>query len=668
MPEGKSYSIAIIARLWSQESGIERASLENTLLRWAADYMVRRNRPAPDMDAEAPLGEWRPPIVHREFPLDRAAIEAFCKEQGLKPPEFWTKATPETRVRARQSLAAESTREARAFAPPAAAEAEAPLISLRTVALGTLGLAASGVLGYVAFNGFLKDPMPPAEPVAEVTLPLNEAKPVAWVGGSTPDLSPIPKDSGLEAMGDGSVEVARAGSAIRAQDAPSGAGRSQDVPLASTPLVAIVAPAPAPAAERAEDLEPAPASRARFEAGTARPAEVQGTLVAEPVSAALASSAVSRTISAADVGIEAASEREIAQVAAVPARSVSLDPPSVSAVDASLVPPAETESAASATSLPESARLLASVEPSARGGVEDDPASAPQVEATAVTAEEPFQGGDRDTVVRLQRALSSAGLYEGAIDGLLGPRSRQALRDLVEEHDIPAVATIDTAFVEQVEGVTRQGQPAPEAAPSDEPAVPVTLPRGASGRDYAVAALKAQKAGQYETAITLYTRAIESKTLPLKAVAHAYNNRAAAWRQRGDPSRALRDYSRAIQILGRYPEAFFNRGAVQLSMGRPEAAVRDFSAAIRIRPGYLKAYAARAKAQEALRQYDQAIADYTEIIRINPGAQRAYIERGRLYGLVGLDALAREDEQTARRLATQSRNDTSLDQPDGTKG
>ncbi len=51
--------------------------------------------------------------------------------------------------------------------------------------------------------------------------------------------------------------------------------------------------------------------------------------------------------------------------------------------------------------------------------------------------------GDARLVVEVQRQLARAGYYHGAIDGILGPETRRAIRAYERDHKMPAYGVID---------------------------------------------------------------------------------------------------------------------------------------------------------------------------------------------------------------------------------
>jgi len=48
-----------------------------------------------------------------------------------------------------------------------------------------------------------------------------------------------------------------------------------------------------------------------------------------------------------------------------------------------------------------------------------------------------------NTVVEVQRRLARAGYYHGAIDGIMGPQTRRAIRAYERDHNMPAYGLID---------------------------------------------------------------------------------------------------------------------------------------------------------------------------------------------------------------------------------
>ena len=63
-----------------------------------------------------------------------------------------------------------------------------------------------------------------------------------------------------------------------------------------------------------------------------------------------------------------------------------------------------------------------------------------------------------------------------------------------------------------------------------------------------------------------------------------YNNRGAAYGEKGQYDQAISDFNRAIEINQRYTMAYNNRGIVYRLKGRYDQAISDFNKAIGINP------------------------------------------------------------------------------------
>jgi tetratricopeptide (TPR) repeat protein len=149
-----------------------------------------------------------------------------------------------------------------------------------------------------------------------------------------------------------------------------------------------------------------------------------------------------------------------------------------------------------------------------------------------------------------------------------------------------------------------------------------------------------------------------------------------------DISDIVEDYTKAVRIKPRYPEAFFQRGIARISLSAVyyarsfavvkaeftdyekiiREAIRDFTKAIEQKPDFAEAYFYRAEAimnqfpasprlndegnkmkdyyRESLRE---CIEDVSRAIDLKPDYARAYGERGRLEHLLGDETGANED-------------------------
>jgi tetratricopeptide (TPR) repeat protein len=135
--------------------------------------------------------------------------------------------------------------------------------------------------------------------------------------------------------------------------------------------------------------------------------------------------------------------------------------------------------------------------------------------------------------------------------------------------------------------------------------------------------------GSVDAAITLYTEALEDKTLSNDRRATILNDRGVAYSRRQNYKEAIDDFNRAIQLYPEYPAVYNNRGNVLLGLGAVREAIKDFDRALLLAPGYAAAYSNRAGAYMKLGQIEQAIAGYTKAIQLTPTSPAALSGRGR---------------------------------------
>lgn len=182
-----------------------------------------------------------------------------------------------------------------------------------------------------------------------------------------------------------------------------------------------------------------------------------------------------------------------------------------------------------------------------------------------------------------------------------------------------------------------------------------TLGRSQRALVYLARANCYERLGDFGRAIQDYTAAIEAR--PLRT---AYLLRGVAyWTIRSD--RALEDYEHALETpatdLDRqvmdYPEAapYYVRGTCQvLSQGEPTLAVQDLGRAIELVPKDYYSHLNRGHCFRAMGRFDEALRDFYTCIEIDPRRGEAYNNRGGVYRCMGEFGLAHADYARAIKL------------------
>lgn len=123
----------------------------------------------------------------------------------------------------------------------------------------------------------------------------------------------------------------------------------------------------------------------------------------------------------------------------------------------------------------------------------------------------------------------------------------------------------------------------------------------------------------YSRAIADYTSAIN-----LGAKANRYDNRGLAYHKVHDYDRAIADYTMALKIDPRFAASYFNRAlAYRDGKNDHNRAIADFSKVIDLEPRDVGAYVARGNTWERMGNQQKAIADFKQALSIEPTHQGA---------------------------------------------
>ncbi|MDP9137436.1 MAG: tetratricopeptide repeat protein, partial [Pseudomonadota bacterium] len=150
----------------------------------------------------------------------------------------------------------------------------------------------------------------------------------------------------------------------------------------------------------------------------------------------------------------------------------------------------------------------------------------------------------------------------------------------------------------------------------------------------------ALSAGDGEAAVSLFTKAIQSRSLGDVELASVLINRGLAFQTRTQYQKAVDDYSAALRLV-KLPAAsraatLYNRGLAYQKLARPQLAIDDFTSALFINSSLGHAYYSRANTLREIGQYLFALSDYEKAQRYGfPETHLPLYGRAVTYALLG---------------------------------
>lgn len=97
-------------------------------------------------------------------------------------------------------------------------------------------------------------------------------------------------------------------------------------------------------------------------------------------------------------------------------------------------------------------------------------------------------------------------------------------------------------------------------------------------------AYMAHRRGEYEQAISLYTKVIKAPKLAQTQIAVAFLLRGEVASDKGDYDQAISDFTQALKLRPNYAHAFYNRGLALEKKGRLVKAYKDVKRAQYLKP------------------------------------------------------------------------------------
>jgi tetratricopeptide (TPR) repeat protein len=149
-------------------------------------------------------------------------------------------------------------------------------------------------------------------------------------------------------------------------------------------------------------------------------------------------------------------------------------------------------------------------------------------------------------------------------------------------------------------------------------------------------AYKALQAGAIETAVTDYTKAIESRRLDPEVLANALLNRGLAYQRLNEHEFAIDDYTAALRIDAMSGKlralALYNRGLSYQRLDRDSLAMEDYTSALFLDGQFSHAYYSRGTLLRDSGQYLFALADFDKALRFQyPDPARVYVAESIAY-------------------------------------
>ncbi len=130
---------------------------------------------------------------------------------------------------------------------------------------------------------------------------------------------------------------------------------------------------------------------------------------------------------------------------------------------------------------------------------------------------------------------------------------------------------------------------------------------------------EAMKASDFDKAIALYTKAIDSKAFDdqPQALGNIYFGRGVAYRQKQDCNAAIADFNKALETINK-GDIHFSLAACHLALNQEDLALKDLDNAVKSDPDAVMYRSARCKLLFNKRDFAGALADCDKAVAATP--------------------------------------------------
>lgn len=169
------------------------------------------------------------------------------------------------------------------------------------------------------------------------------------------------------------------------------------------------------------------------------------------------------------------------------------------------------------------------------------------------------------------------------------------------------------------------------------------------------AEVREEKVKSYQKAVKRFTNAIDNAIQLNEGFALAYKGRGSAYFSIGELENsndqfenAIADFSKAIELMPKFPEAYHYRGLAYFLKGNFDNAIADLNEVTRLNPNCAEAYHRRGIVYLKKGNFDSAIVDLDKAIKMNPNDGLVYYSRGEVWLHLREWSKAKADLTTAR--------------------